>query len=244
MIKKFWTTHNGVIGTAHRNRDGKIVDFRAATRVYPYMSGIVARDEAAQRAYYRGDLLSDDEVIYVAVMRANDGTGELLKLAEPITWSAWTPTEDGMHEERTATVRVTHMGVMVHDGIATDGAKVSWCWRVSAKGRASGIRTREDHFADVELSRQQGLRIGAAVIADPLAGLTHRAIGRLLRLRPARRDAAVEHVERLWTSRWGRRPVLPSGTRNADIVNMVLIAERQQRYARKAAWLNKSGEQQ
>ncbi len=36
MLKegKFWTTKGGIVGTAHENREGKVVDFRTASRIY------------------------------------------------------------------------------------------------------------------------------------------------------------------------------------------------------------------
>jgi len=33
MSDKFWTTKDGVVGTAHRNREEKVVDFRPASRI-------------------------------------------------------------------------------------------------------------------------------------------------------------------------------------------------------------------
>lgn len=40
-MKKFWTVKDGVIGTAHNSRDGRVVDFRECGQVHPGSGGTV-----------------------------------------------------------------------------------------------------------------------------------------------------------------------------------------------------------
>lgn len=62
MKEVYWCTVNGVVGTAHDNRDGKRVDFRPAKKTYGYLGNIEVRPKIVTTYSPAKGVLADDLV--------------------------------------------------------------------------------------------------------------------------------------------------------------------------------------